>query len=774
MTIYESQIEKMKNLMSYGLVNENKPSINKTVVEYHVEGADGKTYGIIRENHKFYIKTAPKKDTEVLAEDYDYIGGFMNRAANEFNSYALASKQLEMKLMSLNEAYSSRKPIAEQFKPVEKAEWVIEETKEMQNEIDRQRQIMRNAAGILNEDAKIPMNREVPEAPATNPSDKTKNGPFTEKATAKGDKDSVRPSNNHVAAGKPFDKSETVSDSDMESDKNPKGGADTNSPHTEAAKYVPAGSVANQKPKGAKAVKMNEGHKVKVTEEQVLTWNKNKDYLDKAKGTEIGSSAPFCDELGQESNQTEADTEKIQESDGAMHTEGDNINKPKPGNGEIGSSEPFDKKVNEGDDNDDEDLNEDIHMNEDMPFPGVDYTQDDLSEDDVENFAGMPDEYQDYGTQFDHAWEAFIQQNPQFAKVQKPQLPSDNAFDSEYSNAQNLPWESKQKKGKIVKEESETVLDDFGKHPAYQKTVMTLPHNKEVAPNGAKDWNDKSVDGDKPYGLKIGSSAPFDDIVKVITDSVMKKLSQMKLTASNNSEKGNTDGQGEKKKVSENISEKKVLKIKTDKKEEVPQGGMMNNQMPPMDNPQPQMDNQMPPMNDMGGEQDNDEQFDADFDAGVEADENSDPKRYIQQLAGKLSQSLRKYNEGLPNPDVGLNKYVAGMANDAAVEGLSPEDVEEIINKIKSDENSDSENQETPQDNVDMSPVDNNQDMSQNPEIPPMENKKSTKKLTENLESYIDEIVNDIISQKPNNVNNDKIKVNKSFKTKPYTSPMFK
>lgn len=69
----------------------------------------------------------------------------------------------------------------------------------------------------------------------------------------------------------------------MESDKNPKGGADTNSPHTEAAKYVPAGSVANQKPKGAKAVKMNEGHKVKVTEEQVLTWNKNKDYWIKLK-----------------------------------------------------------------------------------------------------------------------------------------------------------------------------------------------------------------------------------------------------------------------------------------------------------------------------------------------------------------------------------------------------------------------------------------------------------------------------------------------------------
>lgn len=204
----------------------------------------------------------------------------------------------------------------------------------------------------------------------------------------------------------------------------------------------------------------------------------------------------------------------------------------------------------------------------------------------------------------------------------------------------------------------------------------------------------------------------------------------------------------------------------------MPQGGMMNNnQMPPMDNPQPQMDNQMSPMNDMGGSpQGDEEQFDADFDAGVEADENSDPKRFIQQLAGKLSQSLRKYNEGLPNPDVDLNKYVAGMTNDAAVEGLPPEDVEEIISKIKSDV----EKQDMPQDNVETPPMDNNQDMNQSPEMPPMENKKSTKKLTENLESYIDEIVNDIISQKPNKVSNDKITVNKSFKTKPYTSPVFK
>lgn len=196
--------------------------------------------------------------------------------------------------------------------------------------------------------------------------------------------------------------------------------------------------------------------------------------------------------------------------------------------------------------------------------------------------------------------------------------------------------------------------------------------------------------------------------------------------------------------------------------------------MPPVDNSLPPVGNDMPPMDDMGDEQQGGEQqFDTNFDAGVEADENNDPKRYIQQLAGKLSQSLRKYNEGLPNPDTDLNKYVAGMTNDAAVEGLNPDDVEEIISKIKSDENSDNNNQENPQNDENIPPMDDNQDMNQMSDMSPMEGKKS-KKITENIESCIDEIVNDIISGKKDKINNDKISVKKSFKTKPYTSPMFK
>lgn len=84
-----------------------------------------------------------------------------------------------------------------------------------------------------------------------------------------------------------------------------------------------------------------------------------------------------------------------------------------------------------------------------------------------------------------------------------------------------------------------------------------------------------------------------------------------------------------------------------------------------------------------------DNQFDNDFDAGVDADEENDPKKYIQQLTGKLSQTLRKYNEDLPQPDVDLNKYVAGMINKQATIGLNDEDVNEILGKVKADEEAD-------------------------------------------------------------------------------------
>ena len=75
-------------------------------------------------------------------------------------------------------------------------------------------------------------------------------------------------------------------------------------------------------------------------------------------------------------------------------------------------------------------------------------------------------------------------------------------------------------------QEDKTVLHDFGKHPGYRKKPMTLPSNDEDAKDGYKDWNDDSVKSDKPFGMKIGSSAPFDEKVKMITDAIMDQLKE--------------------------------------------------------------------------------------------------------------------------------------------------------------------------------------------------------------------------------------------------------
>lgn len=78
--------------------------------------------------------------------------------------------------------------------------------------------------------------------------------------------------------------------------------------------------------------------------------------------------------------------------------------------------------------------------------------------------------------------------------------------------------------------------------------------------------------------------------------------------------------------------------------------------------------------------------YDTEFDAGIDTNEEEDPKKYIQQLTGKLSQCLRKYQKGLPTPDTDLNKYVAGMILKQSTDGMDDKDVKEILNKMKDDE----------------------------------------------------------------------------------------
>jgi len=76
---------------------------SRYVLELQKIGPDGKIYGIVRENHEYFIKTANKKKNLVV-EDFQYIGGLQNKKDQAYPSYAKAVKELNFKFISLNEA----------------------------------------------------------------------------------------------------------------------------------------------------------------------------------------------------------------------------------------------------------------------------------------------------------------------------------------------------------------------------------------------------------------------------------------------------------------------------------------------------------------------------------------------------------------------------------------------------------------------------------------------------------------------------------------------
>jgi hypothetical protein len=76
---------------------------------------------------------------------------------------------------------------------------------------------------------------------------------------------------------------------------------------------------------------------------------------------------------------------------------------------------------------------------------------------------------------------------------------------------------------------------------------------------------------------------------------------------------------------------------------------------------------------------------DTPFDAGIEADEESSPEKYIQQLAGKLGQSLRSHSDEIGEPDFDLEKFAINSVLSATNSSkMDQEDQSDIIQKVKS------------------------------------------------------------------------------------------
>ncbi len=93
--------ERMKQLMGVTPINEG---ISRSTVELTKIGPDGKAYGIVRENHEYYIKVSDKT-SNLTVEDFKYIGGLQNKKSEAYPSYAKATKHLNLKFNSICESF---------------------------------------------------------------------------------------------------------------------------------------------------------------------------------------------------------------------------------------------------------------------------------------------------------------------------------------------------------------------------------------------------------------------------------------------------------------------------------------------------------------------------------------------------------------------------------------------------------------------------------------------------------------------------------------------
>ena len=490
-----NQISRMKAMMTYGLQTESKNN-QYSGVEYQRAGADGKTYGIVREGTKFYIKVANKQNN-VIKEDFNYIGGFRNRKDYEYSSYANALKNFEMKMSSINESVGNRTPMVESWNPERRELLMVEATESMKREIARQREIMGNAVMIQEKkNYSVVMEGE---------------------GCCKVDSECAKTQKNNI---------KKTSDGKGEPTGN---GGD---PFTE--------KVGSEQ-KGTQKTNVKKEYKPVMEGEQVLGWNDNEDYLDTSNGTEIGDGAPFNKELNSDS---EMENGTVEEGV-AMHNT-DNQNSPEVGVNEVGDDAPFTEKANNELQEDDELDGELIDDAEplDADAEGEDFVDDmdsDFNDEDLDDEEFDSEDLE--SEEFDETESRLSAIEDMITKIAEKlgvdafdddslyddddeKIDAEDEFDDEDDFEDEDEYEVFESVAyrKLMKEEN---MDYFGKHPAYQKEPMDMPNSQHQEKQGYYDMNDDSVKGEQPFGQEIGDGAPFEVDPEEITNAIAESIKRV-------------------------------------------------------------------------------------------------------------------------------------------------------------------------------------------------------------------------------------------------------
>jgi hypothetical protein len=292
-----------------------------------------------------------------------------------------------------------------------------------------------------------------------------------------------------------------------------------------------------------------------------LTSRENPDYMDTSHGTEIGKMTGFgkpvenktpdavAEENGGEAEKTETPNEVNE--DVALHNT-DNQNSPKPGtDGEKDEdSAPFEEKVTVAEavedlDSDIEDGGEgedDVDLEggegEDLDAPelgepegdGTEELEPELGGEDLESrlsniesqLSTLLDAIDDLKYNDEPLYDdedADVEGEEDEEDFEGPEAEDDEDFSDD--DFDEVVESRSYRRAKRLNEENR--LNVFGKHPAYQKKVMTLPQNTNPKRDGQYDMNDDSVESEAPYGQGLGSNAPFEVDPKAAENAIVEE-----------------------------------------------------------------------------------------------------------------------------------------------------------------------------------------------------------------------------------------------------------
>ena len=532
------QLNRMKSLMNYGLKTEGK-QVQYSSVEYQKLGADGKVYGIVREGAKYYIKEAPNKKGGIVKENFNYIGGFRNRKNNEYSNFALAQKQFDLKMMSIKEAVNNPTFDIESWNLDQKENTLNEASDKMKAELLRERQIMKNATKIAEscKGSVCPIEKEIAASQKNNiKAENPKTGDA--KTAVDGEKpelpkemtESAEPLAWHDSNGDP--KNDTYMDK---------------SNGTQIGSSAPFDGAKGKDidDNGSPVTSTGEAKNGVVTEGESMHDSDNQNTP--AVGTsEVGDSQPFNKKKGKDiTEDLDTDDMDVEDDNALADGEEEGLETAEDGSEDLADNEPEDDEDFDEEDVEEDDLSDRVSAMEDVLYKiadslGIDEPT--VSEEPYED--GEDDLWDDGDDDTEYEFEVEDEDEPEGpieddVDMDMPmegrnrngvRIIETKNFKKAFRNARRMNEEGMRPfsdNGRVPSGNMNR-LNDFGKHPAYRKKVMTLPQTDSATNQGYYDMNDESVYSEQPYGSNIGSGVPFNINPDIIDNSISEAIKRMK------------------------------------------------------------------------------------------------------------------------------------------------------------------------------------------------------------------------------------------------------